>query len=210
MEPALVTAFAIAAISLVFTPGADWAYAISAGVRQPSYLAAVTGLTSGYVIHTAILTAGLAALVTAVPTLLDALTLIGACYLLWLGISTLRSAGAASVQLNEPASGGTGWRGFLRGLGTSTTNPKALLLFVALMPQFVSTAAPWPVTIQLLTLGAAYTALTFAVYTGVAAGARHILRARPRAARVVTYASGGIMVALAILLAAEQFIARFL
>ncbi|MFD1213361.1 LysE family translocator, partial [Arthrobacter sp. GCM10027362] len=95
-------------------------------------------------------------------------------------------------------------RNFLRGLGTSGTNPKALLLYLALIPQFISPDALLPVPMQTGSFGLAHMLVSAVVYSGVALGARRLLRSRPAAARVVTLASGIIMIGLGVVLLAEQ------
>ena len=246
--------FAIVSVTLAMTPGADWAYCISSGLRARRIAPAVAGLSAGYLLHTALIVAGLAALIAASPQLLAGLTLLGAAYLLWLGISTLRSwrsagftaatataAPAASAGPADPgaglpeacstlpgeafrqpaASGGLATlaprvrvrpepartevrRDFFKGLGTSGTNPKALLLYLALIPQFVDADAGLAVPLQTLILGLSHFGVSVLVYTFVALAARRLLRSRPAGARAVTLASGVLMVCLSLVLLAEQ------
>lgn len=247
MDPQSILGFAAVSIALAFTPGADWAYSIAAGMGRHRVAPAVAGLCSGYLMHTLLVVAGVAALVASRPQLLTWLTVVGAAYLLWLGISTARSwraarftsgadeqsaaparpervpamAGAPGRATAAPAvaaASGPGAgpapavladraadrRNFLRGLGTSGTNPKALLLYLALIPQFISPDALLPVPAQSGVFGLAHMLVSAAVYTGVAVGARRLLRSRPAAARVVTLASGLIMIGLGVVLLAEQ------
>lgn len=230
--------FAIVSVTLAMTPGADWAYCISSGLRARRIVPAVAGLSAGYLFHTALIVAGLAALIAATPELLAGLTLLGAVYLLWLGISTLRTwrsagfpttaadpgAGLPRASSTPPpeasrqpvASGGVatlappalvrpeGRRDFFKGLGTSGTNPKALLLYLALIPQFVDADAGLAVALQTLVLGLSHFGVSVLVYTFVALAARRLLRSRPAGARVVTLASGVLMVCLSLVLLAEQ------
>ena len=95
-------------------------------------------------------------------------------------------------------------RDYLRGVATSGINPKALLLFVAVMPQFIVQGSEVPVAAQTAAMGATHILLTVVVYSLVAVAARRILRARPRAAGVVTLASGVIMIGIGAVLLAEQ------
>jgi threonine/homoserine/homoserine lactone efflux protein len=89
-------------------------------------------------------------------------------------------------------------------MGISGINPKGLLFFVALVPQFVSPDAAWPVPVQSGLLGLTFIVLVGVIYSCVALLARKLLQARPGAARQVTLASGIIMLALGALLLAEQ------
>ncbi|MFK0009333.1 LysE family translocator [Paenarthrobacter sp. NPDC090520] len=207
MNPQLFVAFLLVSASLACTPGVDWAYSISAGLRQRSFVPAVAGLCSGYVVHTLLMAAGLAALLAGVPGLLGWLTIAGAAYLLWLGVGTIRSWRGASFSAEAGVvPSRTQLRTFLTGMGTSGINPKGLLFFVALVPQFVSPDAALPVPVQSGVLGLTFVALAGLVYTVVALASRRLLASRPGAARVVTLTSGIIMVGLGTVLLSEQLV----
>ena len=207
MNPQLFLAFVIVAVTLACTPGVDWAYSIAAGLRQRSFVPAVAGLCSGYVLHTALLTAGLAALLAGVPGLLGWLTIAGAAYLLWLGISTMRSWRGASFSADDAVGQSRNQlRTFLQGMGTSGINPKGLLFFLALVPQFVSPEASLPVPVQSGVLGLTFVLFAGIIYTAVALTSRKLLQSRPSAARVVTLASGIIMLGLGAVLLGEQLL----
>jgi threonine/homoserine/homoserine lactone efflux protein len=217
VNPQLFLAFLVVAGALACTPGVDWAYSIAAGLKQRSFVPAVAGLCSGYVLHTVLMVAGLAALLAGAPGVLGWLTVAGAAYLLWLGFGTIRSwrgasfgPGAASPAGSNPADSkqaeSNQFRTFLQGVGTSGINPKGLLFFVALVPQFVSPEASLPVPVQSGLLGLTFVLLAGVVYTCVALLSRKLLHSRPGAARRVTLASGIIMVALGTVLLSEQLI----
>jgi threonine/homoserine/homoserine lactone efflux protein len=140
------------------------------------------------------------------PGLLGWITLAGAAYLMWLGISTLRSWRGASFTADAGGDGRTRLRTFLQGMGTSGINPKGLLFYVALVPQFVSADAPLPVPVQSGLLGMTFVLLAGLVYTGVAMLSRTLLQSRPGAARLVTLASGVIMMLLGAVLLGEQLL----
>ncbi|MGP0223707.1 MULTISPECIES: LysE family translocator [unclassified Paenarthrobacter] len=210
MDPQLFLAFLVVSATLACTPGVDWAYSISAGLRHTSFVPAVAGLCSGYVLHTALMVLGLAALLAGVPGLLGWLTVAGAAYLLCLGVVTLRSWRGASFSAEAAVvPSGSRLRTYLQGVGTSGINPKGLLFFVALVPQFVSSDATLPVPVQSGLLGLTFVALAGLVYTGVALASRKLLASRPGAARAVTLASGIIMVGLGAVLLAEQLLPVF-
>ena len=204
MNPQLFVAFLVVAGALACTPGVDWAYSITAGLKQRSFVPAVAGLCGGYVLHTVLLVAGLAALLTGIPGVLGWLTVAGAGYLLWLGLTTIRSWRGASFGSAEVRAPANQFRTFLQGMGTSGINPKGLLFYVALVPQFVSPEASLPVPVQSALLGLTFVLLVAVVYTCVALLARKLLHSRPGAARKVTLASGIIMVALGTVLLSEQ------
>jgi threonine/homoserine/homoserine lactone efflux protein len=204
----LFLAFVAVATALACTPGVDWAYSITAGLGRRSFVPAVAGLCSGYVLHTVLMVAGLAALLAGMPGVLGWLTVAGAAYLLWLGTATIRSWRGASFTA-APAVDNPGQnqlRTFLQGMGTSGINPKGLLFYVALVPQFVSAEAPLPVPVQSGLLGLTFVLLAAIVYTCVALLSRKLLQSRPGAARTVTLASGIIMVVLGAALLSEQLL----
>ncbi|MCU1562269.1 MAG: lysine transporter LysE [Arthrobacter sp.] len=209
MNTQLFLAFMVVAAALACTPGVDWAYSIAAGLRQRSFVPAVAGLCSGYVIHTVLMVLGLAALLSGMPSVLGWLTAAGAVYLLWLGWSTIRSwrgasfTGAQETPAPAPA---RQFRVFLQGMGTSGINPKGLLFFVALVPQFVSPEAALPVPVQSGLLGLTFVLLVAIVYSCVALLSRKLLHSRPGAARRVTLASGIIMLILGAVLLSEQLL----
>lgn len=225
MNIQLFLAFIAVAVALACTPGVDWAYSIAAGLKDRSFVPAVAGLCGGYVVHTVLMVAGLAALLSGMPGLLGWLTVAGAAYLLWLGVATLRSWRGASFTADATADGTPGtpapgqalaqpkaqaqpnqFRIFLQGMGTSGINPKGLLFFVALVPQFVSPEAALPVPVQSGLLGLTFVLLVAVIYSCVALLARKLLQSRPAAARGVTLASGVIMLALGAVLLSEQLI----
>jgi threonine/homoserine/homoserine lactone efflux protein len=105
-----VTGFWTVFLLLVLVPGADWAYAITAGLRDRSVLPAVAGLLTGYVALTVVVAAGVAAVIVRWPVLLIALTVAGALYLLWLGISALARPSAPVTAPTRAAGRGCAGR----------------------------------------------------------------------------------------------------
>ncbi|MEU3292455.1 LysE family translocator [Streptomyces longwoodensis] len=218
MDSTTLLSFLALDLLLVCVPGADWAYTIAAGVRGRSVPAAVGGLVSGYAVHTALAVAGLAVLVAGSPALLTALTVAGAGYLVWLGWSVLRRPGVPS---GEPGGSGpgalpgeSGGRVFLRGAAISGLNPKGLLLYLSVLPQFLVTGGArsggggggghLPVTAQTAVLGLLHMACCAAVYATVGVLARAVLGARPAAARAVTRTSGAAMLGIGTLLLVQH------
>ena len=201
MDSGLLFSFLAVDLLLVCVPGADWAYVIATALRRGSVPRAVTGLVCGYALHTALATAGLAVLVAGSPNLLTALTVAGAGYLLWLGWSVLRRP-AVPGATEEPFSDR---RLFLRGATISGLNPKGLLLYLSVLPQFLTLrGAHLPVPVQTAALGLLHMACCAAVYLTVGALSRVLLSARPTAARAVTRTSGAAMLGIGAVLLAER------
>src|SRR5262249_17381419 len=156
---------------LIAVPGPDWAFVLAAGLRDRAVLPAVGGLVVGYVLLTVLVAAGLGPLFASMPAALAALTVVGAGYLIYLGVVTLRSSGerdglpVASVASVAPP--GTRRRLVRRGIGVSALNPKALLFFVAFLPQFTRPGDAWPLPVQLAVLGGVWALIIAVFYTAV-------------------------------------------
>jgi threonine/homoserine/homoserine lactone efflux protein len=202
-----VVAFWALSFLLVLVPGADWAYAIAAGLRGQSVLPAVAGLLAGYAGLTAVVAVGVAALIAHSPLVLTVLTTLGAAYLVCLGITALTVPPAPIAAADQSSQS---WaRQAAKGAGVSGLNPKALLLFLALLPQFITRGAAWPFAAQITLLGLVHTANCGVVYTSVGTTARRVLRTRPSAARAVTRCSGAAMITIGALLVAERLHSLF-
>ncbi|WEO96825.1 LysE family translocator [Streptomyces sp. FXJ1.172] len=202
MNSGLLLSFLAVDLLLVCVPGADWAYVIATALRGRPVPRAVAGLVSGYALHTVLATAGLAVLVAGSPKLLTALTVTGAGYLLWLGWGVLRRP--ALPGPDEAPEAGEG-RLFLRGATISGLNPKGLLLYLSVLPQFLTLRGTHlPVPAQTAALGLLHMALCAAVYLTVGVLARALLSARPVAARAVTRTSGAAMLGIGAFLLVER------
>ncbi|MGX1565410.1 LysE family translocator [Streptomyces sp. NPDC055506] len=205
MDTTTLAAFLAVDLLLIFTPGADWAYAISAGLRDRSVVPAVAGLVAGYAGYTLLAVAGLVVIVASSGTLLTALTVAGAGYLVWLGWGVLRQPDVLEAsEVEAVTSGSSRLRTMLRGAGISGLNPKALLLYFSLFPQFIDPAGGWPVAGQTGLLGTLHMTACAVVYLAVGVLARTVLRTRPSAARAVTRVSGAMMIAIGGLLLVER------
>ena len=194
MDTTTLAAFLAVDLLLVFTPGADWAYAIAAGLRDRSVVPAVAGLVAGYAGYTLLAVAGLVVIVASSATLLTVLTVAGAGYLVWLGWGVLRQP--AALTASEETVGSSRSRIMLKGAGISGLNPKALLLYFSLFPQFIDPAGGWPVATQTGLFGTLHMAACAVVYLSVGVLARTVLSTRPSAALAVTRTSGAMMIAM--------------
>ncbi|MFD0340195.1 LysE family translocator [Streptomyces sp. NPDC127117] len=202
MDTTTLAAFLAVDLLLVFTPGADWAYAISAGLRGRSVVPAVTGLIAGHLAYALVAVAGLAVIVASSPAALTALTVAGAGYLLWLGRGVLRQPAVPAAA--KESSGASRVRVMLKGAGISGLNPKALLLYFSLFPQFIDPDTGWPVAAQTGLLSMMHLTACAVVYLAVGVLARTVLSTRPSAARVVTRVSGAMMIAIGAFLLVER------
>lgn len=201
MEMSLIASFWLVSFLLIITPGADWAYTISAGINGRRVIPAVAGLMSGHLLATLVVVAGLGVLIANHPLALSTITMLGAGYLMWLGIAILRHPPTPNTR---PHTAGSWNRWAIKGLCISGLNPKVFLLFLALLPQFTDPQGSWSVAQQMSALGAMHLVTCTLVYLLVGYGAKALLATRPEIAQKVSIASGVMMVAIAALLFLEQ------
>ncbi len=188
---------------LVCTPGPDWLYIAARGLGQGrrAALTAVGGVCAGYAVHTLLSSAGLAAALRAVPAALPALRIAGAAYLLVLAVSmllTLRRDGSAlAAAAARPQPTATVLR---QSMLTALLNPKGLLLYLSLVPQFVDPSSGVPLGGQVLALGSLNVLACAVVYGAVALAAGRLggrLGGTPRAARRMTLVSAVLLMLVA-------------
>jgi threonine/homoserine/homoserine lactone efflux protein len=202
MAAGSVAAFWVVAVLLIIVPGPDWAFVLSSGLTGRTVLPAVGGLVVGYAAMTAVVAAGVGTIVARSPGLLTGLTVIGGLYLMWHGITTFARPAAPPARADGPG------RGTLsRGIGVSALNPKGLLIFLALLPQFTSPHGTWPLAAQLAFLGLVFMVSCAAFYLCLGSFARKVLHARPAAAHVITRISGAAMAVVGAVLLAGRLIA---
>lgn len=205
-----VVAFWGVAFLLIVVPGADWAFTISAGLRGLSVWPAVGGLVLGYAGMTAVVAGGVGALVAGSPQALTVLTVVGGAYLMWHGVKTVYSPSSPILETtvleqtgDRPASA---LRTVAEGIGVSGLNPKGLLIFVALLPQFANPKGTLPLAVQLCVLGLVFIVTCAAFYLALGSLTRTVLIRRPSAARTVSRISGiGMILIGAILLLDRLF-----
>ncbi|HET6832562.1 MAG TPA: LysE family translocator [Acidimicrobiales bacterium] len=204
MAASSIIAFWAVAALLIVAPGADWAFTLSAALRGNAVAPAVVGLATGYAAMTAAVAAGIGTLVAGSPAALTAITLTGGAYLVWLGIGTLRNPSSPVAGIGAPTR--TNRDTYLEGIGVSGLNPKGLLIFVALLPQFTNPQSPWPLAAQMIVLGLAFTLTCAGFYALLGSLARAVVLARPATARTVGRLSGIGMVTIGTLLLGDPLL----
>lgn len=165
------------------------------------------GVYAGDLVWVAASTTGLTAVLVASRPAFETLRYVGAAYLLYLGIRLIRSgAGVAETTdvADEPAVGRrTVRRAFAQGVLCELSNPKTLLVFTSVIPQFVPASAGGA---DLALFGVLFATLGFVslvAYALVLSATRRVVR-RPKLADRLTRASGGVLVAFGIGLAVEH------
>ena len=204
----LLIAFFTAAAIFAFIPGPGLLYAAAqtlAGGRTIGLLG-TAGLALGGYVHVVAAAAGLSVVFHAVPTLYAAVKLVGAAYLVWLGISMIRAktpvADGAPVVARK-----TGRRALAEGITVEILNPKTAMFFLAFLPQFTDPAASLPVWAQFMILGSIVNlmfALADVVAVLLASSVVSRLGRASRVQRTVQRVGGGIMVALGLRLLLQK------
>lgn len=175
-SPSTVVAFALASVVVVAIPGPSLLFtigrALSAGRREA--LLTVTGNALGIQLQIIALAVGLGPVIAASSTAYTALKVVGAAYLVWLGVQAFRRRRDTAAALVGGVPVATPTIHALRnGVVVGLTNPKSFVLLAALLPQFVDPAGS--VGLQLLVLGP-----VFAVVALVGDGTVALLASRFR------------------------------
>ena len=155
---AAMTTFAIAALLLIMLPGPDQALITRNALVGGRYGGALTmlGGVLGLTVHAGAAAIGLSALLVASATAFTVLKIVGAVYLLWLGVQMLRSARRSrrSPVADEAAAVPRRRSAYLRqGFLSNALNPKVVLFFVTFLPQFLTAGSGSPRVEALLLSG---------------------------------------------------------
>ncbi|MER6700784.1 MULTISPECIES: LysE family translocator [Streptomyces] len=196
---AQLIAFTGVAAGMVALPGADFTVVVrNALASRTAGLATALGVAGGLLVHTALAVAGLAAVLVTMPVLFRTVQLLGGAYVLYLGISALyairRRRPGSGDAASEDAPGRPVPREFGRALRqgflTNALNPKAPVLFLSLLPQFVPHGRPpLPRTLLLAALVVVLALIWFPAVALLVDRLGRWLR-RPRTARAIEGGSG--------------------
>ncbi len=154
---------------LIVTPGPTMLMcmtnALNHGPRRA--MTSVAGSVTAVFVVMGLSAAGLGALLAASETAFTTAKLIGAAYLIWLGIKTFRSD-ASALSITADGDGKARRSFYLQGLLVGASNPKAVLFFAAFFPQFLNPSAPMAPQFTILAL--TFAAFEFTVLTTCALG----------------------------------------
>ena len=157
--------FLVAVFLLNVTPGPDTAYIVGRSVAQgrSAGLVSALGISAGCCVHALACAFGLTALLAASATAFTVIKLVGACYLVYLGVRLIFAKQNAPASAAESASRAAAPRPlrqlFLSGFWTNVLNPKVVLFFVSFFPQFVSVTSPHKV-LAFLALGVVFVVMS--------------------------------------------------
>jgi threonine/homoserine/homoserine lactone efflux protein len=182
---------------LCLTPGPAVLFVISYGLARGgrASLWANAGILSGNAFYFLLSALGLGAVLLASHEVFTIIKYLGAAYLVYLGARTVRGAGLALQAAGATSATTEDWQTLTRGFALQAANPKALIFFVALLPQFID--ANRAIAPQVLILGVTSVIIEFfvlAAYGYLAARAATIARA-PRFVAITNRVSGGMLVA---------------
>ena len=211
--PSLETLITFFGVSLLLglTPGPDNLFVLVQSAQRGwrAGMAVVLGLCVGLVVHTAAVALGLAAVFAASAMAFTALKWCGAAYLAYLAWQALRAPAALACEAAPTAavaSGPSGRRMVARGAVMNLTNPKVLLFFLALLPQFVVPGSG-SVAAQIVQLGALFIVaggLVFSAIVLAAAALRGRLARSARAQRWLQRSAAVVFAGLALRLVTAQ------
>ena len=199
--------FVVSGLLLNLTPGQDTLYIVGRSVSQGrrAGLFSVLGISSGSVIHTFAAAFGLSAILATSAQMFVVVKLVGAVYLVYLGIQMLR-ARVVSVGTTTEFKPERRWVVYRAGLLTNVLNPKVALFFLAFLPQFVAPTTESRV-LSFLFLGGVFifngTLWCLVLVWGASAMSRR-LREHPSSGQFLKRATGAIFVGLGAKLAVSK------
>jgi threonine/homoserine/homoserine lactone efflux protein len=196
--------FCLASAALAVVPGPAVTYIVMHSVDKGrrAGLASAAGVASGGLVHVAAATVGLSALIASSATAFTVVKLVGAVYLIVVGIRRIVGRDDSEQVQAPPAPMSRIYR---QGVIVNVFNPKTALFFLAFLPQFVDRGASIPPQVALL--GLTFAAIAFAsdcLYALLADLLAGRLRRSGRGARARRYFSGGIFVMLGVTAAAAH------
>ena len=132
--------FALTVIPLIFTPGPDMLFILSQvmGKDAKAGMMATVGVCSGYLVHSILVALGIAAIIVSFPLLFETIRWLGITYLLYLATHLLRSVFSSKKLSIEKKSASNPIK---KGFFTALLNPKGMLIYFAILPQFIDKSA---------------------------------------------------------------------
>jgi len=203
--PSTIALFSLAAVALAVVPGPAVAYIVTQSVDKGrrAGLVSALGVASGGIVHVAAAIVGLSALIASSATAFTAVKLVGAAYLIIVGIR--RILGQDDGETTEAAPADLR-RLYRQGAVVNVLNPKTALFFLAFLPQFVDPDRG-SVTLQIAVLGLLFAAIALvsdATYALLADALAGRIRRTGTGARIRRYLTGGIFIALGVSAAAAR------
>lgn len=205
LDVGVLLAFVPIAIALIVSPGPDSIYTLTRSVSdgQSAGVMAALGSSAGSIVHTTGAVLGLSAILQTSALAFTVVKYVGAAYLVYLGIQTLRKSD--EFEISPESTSYTPTESFQSALLINVLNPKVAVFFLAFLPQFVQPGSN--VILQIFTLGVLFASLGFvyqALLAVFSARARHVISERELVQTVLRTASGSVLVGFGLNLALEE------
>ena len=202
-----LAAFALASLVLISIPGPSVLFVISRGVvlGRRAALATVIGNCAGVYGQVAAVALGIGVVIQRSAAVYTAIKLVGAAYLVWLGVRTFQRRRSLALALGAPVPPKSDRRILREGFVVGVTNPKAAVFFAAILPQFTEPSLGH-VPLQMLVLGVVFVAIAMicdGAWALAAGTARERLAASPKRLEAIGGAGGVVLVGLGLGLAAS-------
>jgi threonine/homoserine/homoserine lactone efflux protein len=198
-------AFSLTALVIVLLPGPNVLFTIGRALAlgRRAALLTIVGTATGMYLQVILVSLGLGVLLEQSIVLMTVVKFVGAGFLVYLGIQAIRHRNDAARELGEVKPIGA-FRTIVEGLIVGVTNPKTIVFFLAILPQFVVHGAS-PIGLQMLLLGAIFIAIGVvfdSVYAFAAGAARTWFGKSPKRLSGLGVAGGVAMIGLGVGLAA--------
>ena len=195
-----LVAFALTAFALIVVPGPSVLFVISRSLvlGRAAGLATVVGNAFGAYMQVVAVAFGVGAVVQRSVTVFTALKLVGASYLMYLGVQAIRHRRSLAGAIDAGVELTTTRRVLRDGFVVGIANPKVIIFFTAMLPQFVDPQAGH-VTVQMLLLGAVFFAIALisdSAWALFASAARSWLGRSPRRLEAIGGAGGLVMIGI--------------
>lgn len=156
--------FALTVIPLIFTPGPDMLFILSQvmGKDAKAGMMATVGICLGYLVHSVLVALGIAAIIVSFPVLFETIRWLGIAYLLFLAFCLIKSVFSQNKLIIEKKSSSSPVK---KGFFTALLNPKGMLIYFAILPQFIDKTGN--TVSQGLILSFIFIGLIFVVYCGL-------------------------------------------
>lgn len=189
--------FVVTEALLCLTPGPAVMFVVSCGLARGGRAAVWgnAGILSANTFYFVLSALGLGAVLLGSHEVFTVIKYVGAMYLVWLGIRTIRGAGLAIKANHEAQPAAQRWRMLARGFVLQAANPKALLFFVALLPQFIDVHRAIAPQIVILALTSAAVEFLILAGYGYGAGRAATLARETRFVTATNRASGALLIA---------------
>jgi threonine/homoserine/homoserine lactone efflux protein len=200
-ETTTLLAFGLIALGLVLTPGPNMIYLISRSISQgrAAGLLSLAGVGLAFMLYMLSSALGITALLFAVPLAYEALRIAGAAYLLYLAWQAVRPGGRSPFQLRK-LDRDSPRKLFAMGFLTNLLNPKAAVLYLSLLPQFIR-PGHGSVLLQSITLGSTQMVISLTVNALIVVAAGSLARfmgGRPFWLAVQRWMMGTVLAGLAL------------